>query len=86
MRVLVPKGIFYETTYVYVLTARTKFQVSSITLTSFRQRGKLPLSHLKTNPKKPALIRVNEQSEYIRKLHYCPTVFHKLCYDEHVMV
>ena len=49
-RALVLKAIFSETAYVRVL--RTKFQISSIILTSFRQGvvlHPLPL-HLKTDP------------------------------------
>ena len=37
---------------------RVKFEVSSITLTSFRQGGNFTLHHLKTNPSKPTQIRV----------------------------
>ena len=60
------KGIFSETTYVYVLTCHSETtyvyaltcQVYSITLTSFRQGVNITSSHLKQTPKKPTEIRV----------------------------
>ena len=57
-RALVLKGIFYETTSACVCL-HTKFQVSSIILTSFRQGVILPLSPTsKQTSKKPTQIRV----------------------------
>ena len=50
--VLVLKGIFLNSTYVYL---RAKFQVSSIILTSFRQ-GVILLHTAKQTLKKPALL------------------------------
>ena len=47
-RALTLKGIFFETTYVCVL--RTKFQVCSIILTSFRQGVILPSPSLQSPP------------------------------------
>ena len=58
--VLVSKGIFSKTTYVCVLT---KFQVSSIILTSFSQGvvlTSLP-NTTKQTPKKPTQIRVKNE-------------------------
>ena len=56
------KGLWYEKVYflklhmfVYLLT---KFEVSGIILTSFRQRVILPPSISKRTPKKPIQIRV----------------------------
>ena len=51
-RVLALRGIFSETKYVCVCVCvlRTKFQVSSIILTSFRDGVILTSSHLKTDP------------------------------------
>ena len=46
---------------------RTKFQVSSIILASFRQGGVIlprPLPNSKRVPKKPTQIRVNKQLKY----------------------
>ena len=54
---LVLKGIFSETTYVYVYL-RTKFQVSSIILTSFRQGVILPPPTTKGTPEKLTQISV----------------------------
>ena len=54
------KGIFSKTTYVCVLS--TKFQVSSIILTSFRQGVILSSPTSKRTPKKPTQFQIGDQN------------------------
>ena len=58
---LVLKGIFFETTYSKCLCA--KFEVSNITLTSFKTWGYYYTPTLKQTPENPTQIRVKEKEK-----------------------
>ena len=63
-RILVLKCIFFETYICGYL--HTKFQVSSIILTSFRRGSFTPPPPPNETPKKPTQIRVNDGGEFDR--------------------